>query len=242
MAEKTEIELKEAYDIAAKDFLLSRTKGVDRSGWANREVEQPAMYNLVSGIKGKKILDLGCGPGIHLKEYISQGAIGYGMDISPEMIKLAEKHCLEGQFKVGTVTEIPFDEQFDVITASYVLDHVEDLNKLVIEVNRLLKKGGEFIFSVPHPVYNMFRERNDFKPTNSYFDHEVIYVDIVGKGKSFADYPRTIQDYMVPFLKDFRLVDFIENKPDKTWAEKYKTFNLSYLKMPVLCFFKWRKE
>lgn len=241
-----EKEIKEVYDQAANDFLFTRTEGKERTGWQNREIEQPTMFELVSSnIKNLKLLDVGCGPGIHLKKYIEQGAVGFGIDISTEMIRLAKTYCPEGNFKPGSIYNLEFeDNSFDIITASFVLDHVLDLKKAIIEIKRVLKKDGLFIFSVPHPIIYMFRDSimGDFKPSHSYFNKETAYTRIVNNGAKFSDFPRQLQEYFEPFLKEeFILLDFIENKPDESWKDKYKEFDTNRLKMPVLCFFKWKK-
>ena len=241
-----EKEIKEVYDQAANDFLFTRTEGKESTGWQNREIEQPTMFSLVSSnLKNLKLLDIGCGPGIHLKKYIERGAIGFGIDISTEMIKLAKEYCPEGNFKAGSIYNLEFkDNSFDIITASFVLDHVMNLKKAIIEIKRVLKKEGLFIFSVPHPILNMFRDskKGDFKPSHSYFDNEIIYVNIIKNGMKFPDYPRQLQEYFELLLKEkFILLEFIENKPNESWKDKYKEFDTNRLKIPVLCFFKWKK-
>lgn len=242
-----EKELGDAYNLAADNFLFTRTVGKEIIGFENREIEQPMMCKLVpKDLKNKKLLDIGCGPGIHLKEYIKRGAEGFGVDISKEMVKLAKKYCPEGNFKVGSVYSLGFeDNSFDVLTASYMLDHVKDLEKVVSEVKRVLKGDGLFIFSIPHPIIYMFRdsEEGKFVPSHSYFDKRTWYVDIVGDGKKFPDFPRTLQEYFGPFIKEkFTLVDFIENEPKDIWKEKFKELNTYFLKIPLIAFFKWEKS
>lgn len=243
---KEEKEFEEAYDLAADNFLFTRTEGKEITGFQNREIEQPTMFKLVpKNLKNKKLLDIGCGPGIHLKEYIKRGAEGFGVDISKEMIKLAKKYCPEGNFKVSSIYNLEFeDNSFDILTASFVLDHVKDLEKVVTEVKRVLKEDGLFIFSIPHPIINMFRnsEEGKFAPSHSYFDKETLYLDIANSGKKFPDFPRPLQEYFESFIKEnFILVGFIENEPKEIWKEEFKELNTDFLKIPIIAFFKWKK-
>ena len=106
-----EKELEEGYDFIAEKFLESRTSDAEITGWENREIEQPTMYELVPhDLNGKKLLDIGCGPGIHLKKYIERGAEGFGIDLSTNMIKLAKEHCPKGTFKMGNIYALEFED------------------------------------------------------------------------------------------------------------------------------------
>lgn len=243
MEEEKEIE--EMYDEGAERFLSSRTTETGRLGLQNREIERPIIFELVpKNLNGKKLLDIGCGPGIHMKEYISRGAEGFGIDISSKMIELAKKHCPDADFKIGSIYDLEFDESyFDILTASFVLDHVTDLEKAVKELKRVLKQNGLFICSIPHPITNMFREKGDL-PSHSYFDKTTIYLNITGTGAKVPDYPRTLQEYIQPFLKNgFILDEFIENKPDEKWKERCKEkLDDIYFKIPLICFFRLRKS
>ncbi|MCG2720065.1 MAG: class I SAM-dependent methyltransferase, partial [Nanoarchaeota archaeon] len=137
----TKKQLKKAYNEAAKDFLISRTQANVDTGIYNREIEQPTMFKLVQkNLKNKKLLDAACGPGIHLKEYVKRGAKGFGIDLTPNMIKLAKEYCKGAKFEVGTIEKLKFkDASFDIVTCSLALDHIKDLNKAIKQINRVLK-------------------------------------------------------------------------------------------------------
>jgi len=233
--------LAKAYDKAAQNFLFTRTDGKGISGFWNREIEQPLMYKLVpQNLKGKKLLDIGCGPGIHLKEYVLRGADGVGIDISKEMITLAKKYCPEAKFEIGNIENLQFkDESFDIVTASFILDHLKDLNKSITGIKRTLNKGGKFIFSVPHPISNMYPDWNEGSttPTKSYFDTQEIIQNIAKSGNSFVDYPRQLSEYINPFVNNgFILQKILENQPQESWKGKYKELNENAYKIPFLLF------
>jgi len=63
----------------------------NRSKASNDVTELPKILKLAGDVKGKKLLDLGCGMGRHAKEYLDMGAKVTGVDVSEEMIKLAKK-------------------------------------------------------------------------------------------------------------------------------------------------------
>ena len=62
----------------------------------NEIVEKPTMLGLVGGVSGKRILDLGCGCGEHLKLYLERGAAFVaGIDLSQAMLQQAAKNLAE---------------------------------------------------------------------------------------------------------------------------------------------------
>jgi len=239
--------LKEAYNHTAKNFLYERTKNEGEVGFWNREVEQPLMLKLVpKNLNNLSLLDVGCGPGIHIKEYQKRGAKCTGIDFSKEMVKLAKKRCPKSQFNIGNINKLNFkNNSFDIVTSSLVLDHLKNLSKPLEEIHRILKKGGLFIFSVPHPIGYMGRDPNkkEVSLDGNYFNKKKIYLNISGNRSDFVDYQRTFQDYVNTLIsKGFELVEIVENKPNKKWKNKYKNLNEFYFKMPILCFFKWKKK
>lgn len=237
--------LKESYNENAEDFLFTRITPNERKGFQNQEIERPIIFGMISkNLKGKKLLDLGCGPGIHLKEYSKRGAECFGIDLSEKMIELAKEFIPKAEVKVGNIYKIGFkDDSFDIITSSFTVDHLKDLEKAAKEIKRILKKGGIFVFSVPHPTFNMFRDKeNPEKLTHNYFDKQVRLLNLTRKKGSFPDFPRSLEEYFNIFLKKgFVLEDFKENKPNKNWKKRYPDLPDLYLKVPVVAFFKWKK-
>jgi len=140
------------YDIVAKEYHNKRTKEHPEGWFYNEMTEMPAIFELLGNVKGKKILDFGCGTGIHAKILKNKSAIVKGFDISPEMIKIAKKENPKIEFKVGTAYDIPFKEKFDIVLASLVVHYISDWNKMFQEVKRVLKEKGIFIFSTGNPI------------------------------------------------------------------------------------------
>lgn len=95
------------------------------------------------------VLDLGCGQPC---ETMPDGAFlqflgrGTGLDLKP---------C-KGNFDFvqGDVTSLPFeDKRFDNVVAMEILEHVPDSDKVLSEINRVLKDGGTFVMSVPNETW-----------------------------------------------------------------------------------------
>lgn len=126
--------------------------------------------------EGYKILDLCTGTGditAISKEKYPQSKI-IGIDFSPNMLEIARKKHSDIEFLQGDCTRLPFeDESFDVCTMAFGLRNVEDLEKAVSEIHRVLKKDGIFInldLGKPNKFFNLF-----LKP------YMYVWVAILGK-------------------------------------------------------------
>ena len=97
------------------------------------------------------ILELGCGDVIHWKDRIDKLPNGCKLilsDFSEGMLNLVKERYSRFEnvsFEKIDIQSIPFeDDSFDMIIANHMLFHVPDLNKALLEVKRVLKKGGYF--------------------------------------------------------------------------------------------------
>lgn len=96
------------------------------------------------------ILDLGCGEGVFTKIFFGEEKVDVGLDINPEIAKLARKNGVYKKVVVAPASDIPFpDNYFKNVFSNSVLEHITDLDSVFSEVHRTLKKGGKFIFIVP---------------------------------------------------------------------------------------------
>lgn len=103
-----------------------------------------------SGYAGKSLLDVGCGVGNDLSRFARGGAMVSGIDLAPHSIDLAKSNFsqrgLEGDFEVmnGEAMSFP-DAHFDVVYCHTVLHFTPDPAKMIREISRVLKPGGEAI-------------------------------------------------------------------------------------------------
>ncbi len=117
-------------------------------------IEKPAMKSLLPELSNKRVLMIGCGTGDEselLKEYGAKELMG--IDVSRVSLDIAKKTYPEHDFQFGDMNNLQFgDETFDFIYSSLALDYAPDPLKVYKEVFRVLKHGGQFQFSVPHPA------------------------------------------------------------------------------------------
>ncbi|MEP6946326.1 MAG: class I SAM-dependent methyltransferase [Acidobacteriota bacterium] len=121
---------------------------------ANTSFALEYAYHLLGDANGKSVLDYGCGAGENSVLIASHGGSPIGVDISPELIGLAESRMdvcgmHDYEFKVGSAHELPIDDgSLDIVFGMAILHHL-DLELASREVFRVLKKGGRAIFLEP---------------------------------------------------------------------------------------------
>ncbi len=129
-----------------------------RERWPNFNdlIEQPAMRRLLPDLSGKSVIDLGCGYGANCKEFIKQGAERVvGIDISEKMLNkaMADNVSPVVEYRLLDIKDLStIDEMFDLAYSSLAFHYVEDFDKLVEDVNRLLNVDGLLVFSQEHPL------------------------------------------------------------------------------------------
>ena len=158
------------------------------------------VMKLLGNLKGKKVLEIGCGGAQCGIAMAKKGAIVSGIDISNKQLNfaknLAEKNKVKVKFYQGDIkklTPIKSNSQ-DLVFTAWALMYVDDLKSCFKEVYRVLKKGGFFIAAMPHPFYFIF-DHKKMKLNKSYFDvgkqvDEQIWGD--GSKHNFVIYNNTV--------------------------------------------------
>lgn len=94
------------------------------------------------------VLDVGCGQGIDLASYASQGARAVGVDLTPRHAELAKRHLaalgLRARVLIGDAEALPLGSTtFDRVSSNGVLHHTPRIAAALKEIHRVLRKGGE---------------------------------------------------------------------------------------------------
>ena len=157
---KEEKSAEKMYDTLAEHYHYWRTKANPQGWHYNELLEMPAALKLLGNVKGKKILDFGCGTGIYAKLLTKKGAKVKGFDISKEMLEIAKRENPKLDLRIGSGYKFPFKEKFDIVLSSLVVHYLDDWNKMFKEVRKVLKKGGYFVFSTGNPVAETVKKIN----------------------------------------------------------------------------------
>ena len=131
--------------------------------------------DVLDSIEGRDYVELGCGGG--------QGSVGtadlgadtvVGVDFSGEQLgharKLRDCYGVDAQFVQGDVTDLPLaSDRFDAASSEAAFQMVEHLDEALAETHRVLRDGGVFVLSVPHP-FNEILDADSATVEGDYFD------------------------------------------------------------------------
>lgn len=122
----------------------------------NELLEQPVMKNLLHPIQDKTILDMGCGLGHQIQALLQQHPKHItGLDISQKMLNEAQSRILFSNVEwiCSALEDFDFGKnKFDLVISSMTLHYIENLDTLFQKIYSGLKPGGQFLFSMEHPI------------------------------------------------------------------------------------------
>ena len=187
--------------------------------------EWETLRQVLPDFKDKRVLDLGCGYGWHCIYAAEKGASSVvGIDISRKMLEVAKGKTPfpQVEYQCCAMEDVDFPaESFDVILCSLALHYVADYQSLVEKICRMLKAGGDFVFTVEHPVFTAYGSQdwyyNDqgeilhFPVDNYYYEGKRTAVFL---GERVTKYHRTLTTYLNTLLaKGFVLTQGVEPQP-----------------------------
>ncbi|HEU4508675.1 MAG TPA: methyltransferase domain-containing protein [Pyrinomonadaceae bacterium] len=201
----------DAYEILAESYAAV----VDTKPH-NAYYERPATLSLLPDVKGKRVLDAACGPGVYSEWLVSHGAEVVAVDASPKMLELTRK-------RVGDAVEIrqadlrkPLtfldSESFDVVLSSLTMAYIDDWRNPLEEFYRVLRPAGYFVLSVPHPLFDYL-----YYKTKNYFQTELVNAEwhgFPGIKVQMPSFRRSLEATLNPVIEaGFRLEKILEPKP-----------------------------
>lgn len=113
-------------------------------------------------LAGRRVLDIGCGGGLLAEGMAHRGARVTGIDLSPRAIEVARLHALESgigvEYRELAVEALAAVEPggFDLVTCLELLEHVPDAGAVVAAAARLVRPGGDVVFSTIHRSVKAF--------------------------------------------------------------------------------------
>lgn len=122
---------------------------------ANELIEIPTIKKMLPDLKGKTVLDLGCGAGEMSRYFIKNGAKKVvTIDISENMISVAKSQDSTNiDYRILPLEKIDqINEKFDLIFSSLAFHYIQDFNKLMKDIYNLLNTNGILLFSQENPI------------------------------------------------------------------------------------------
>jgi len=96
-----------------------------------------------------KVLDIGCGSGLFIKMADTKGAATTGIDLSPELLKIARLRNPTAALLNQDMEQLPFDDKsFDLVTGFNSIQYACDVSKILLEIKRVLKDDGKLVIGV----------------------------------------------------------------------------------------------
>lgn len=139
---------------------------------------RPPLFELCGDVRGADVLDLGAGEGYCSRELAARGAASVtGLELSAEMVEAGRRQdAALGQgivYHQGDAADLSrwSDAAFDLVTAVFLYNYMTRaaMAASFSEVRRVLRPGGAFVFSVPHPAFGFIRRE---RALPFYFDTE----------------------------------------------------------------------
>ena len=162
---------------------------------------------LCGDVSGKRVLDLGTGNGMNAIALSRQGAHVIAIDRSPGQLAQARKLAATMDTRVEwhecDAADLAFlrADSIDLAFAACVLGEVEDVDRLLRQVHRVLRPGAAFVFSYDHPMALAVGREGDapgalplgaLEVRRSYFDTQPVAVTY--DDERIQIWPRTIAD------------------------------------------------
>lgn len=180
---------------------------------------------LLGDVRGKKVLDVGCGGGQTTRWLAAHGAHAVGFDLSAEQLRLGRAMGTGTRLVRADAEALPFrDGSFDIACSAYgALPFVADSARVMREVARVLKPGGRWVFSVTHPFRWCFPDDPSARGLTvnaSYFDRTP-YVEQDERGQAvYVEHHRTMGDRLRDLVAaGFTVLDLVEPE----WPEGHET-------------------
>ncbi len=220
--------------------------GYTEFGDVNRQyLIDPTILKMLGQVKGKRILDAGCGNGYLCRLLSKNGAKMEGVDVSKRSIEMAEaierEKPLGIKYYAGSICNLSMynNHTFDAVVSNIVLGDLQELDKAIKELYRVLKPQGKLVFSLMHPcfssppIHGWVRKPVDsdrkedwlYWKVDRYFDRNIEewrYFDL----PPIYSFHRPLSDYIKALLKNgFAITEFEEPIPtNKDMEEHYRQF------------------
>jgi ubiquinone/menaquinone biosynthesis C-methylase UbiE len=202
------------------------------------ELLDSLILQVLGDVKGKAILDAGCGDGYLSRKPAVLGAAVTGVECSPKLVNFAiadeRKEPLGITYHHADCTSLPFLAAgiFDIVVTNNVVQDVENYQEAFREFSRLLKSGGTYLHIENHPcfmtpVFGLVKDNQGeklYRKVDQYFQRGPF---LTPWGRNSGMEPtvfrhRTLGDIINSLIAcNFRIVQVIEPEPPESWVTNH---------------------
>lgn len=179
-----------------------------------------ADLHLIASVKGKRVLDLGCGGAQAAIAFAKQGASVTGVDFSAGQLAYARQLCESEGVKVelrqADIADLAFlrSDSVDLVFSAGAFGFVEDLGRVFRQVHRVLKVGAPLVFSLPHPASTLIDEdaEQPLLVRRPYFESGPMAIE--RGGVAFEMFPHTFAELFMGLMRaSYRVEAIVEPEP-----------------------------
>jgi len=218
----------------------------------------PRMLALLGDVRGRTILDLGCGEGGYARELARRGARVVAVDGSERLIEIARARADDAglggvsfvRANANALDAVP-SSSVDTVVAAMSLMDVEDYEGAIAEAHRVLTGGGELAMSITHPCFSApvsrwvrdeARGLRHFA-VDRYLDRTAWDSYITASFRApVVRRHRPLEDYLgVPLAAGFTLREFREPAASEEERRRSRRFD-KLSRIPYFIFMRWRRE
>lgn len=185
----------------------------------NAYYDRPTTLRLLGDVRGRRVLDAGCGPGLYLAELVARGADVTGFDQSADMVRHARIRLGPGipvrQHDLDEPLGWLPDAAVDLVLAALVLHYVRDRVAALRELHRVLRPTGRLVLSTSHPTADWLADGG------SYFDAH--HADETWTGGMLHRYWRQPLQHWIEEITEagFVIERLVEHRPDPAMAQHH---------------------
>jgi len=123
-------------------------------------------------VENRTVIDVGCGTGYRCRIFAEKSRMVYGIDYDKEAVTYCEKNYVAPNIKYIRMdaNSLDLDRQFDIAVAFQVIEHMQNLDKFIEQLKRVVKPNGIIFISTP----NVRRPQED-KDANPFHFNEMKY-------------------------------------------------------------------
>jgi SAM-dependent methyltransferase len=207
----------------------------------NALYERPAMLALLGDVRGKRVLDAGCGAGALAEALLDGGALVTGLEISERMAELArarlERRATIHVADLSAPLAMYPDASFELVAASLVLHYLQQWEPALLELRRVLVPDGALVLSTHHPTMDWQLHGGSYFATR-----EITETWLKGGVPATVKFWRRPLTAMIASFRACGLVleDVVEPMPVDACAERFPDAYASLTTSPRFLFFRLR--